>query len=932
MASVKKQQLPTLATGPVPLLPLREQARLALVDLIDTRRGTKTLILDPAVSGPLSLLDVSLPELLAEHGVTKLVHLETRDDAEPWYAAGLASSDTRNVMYIVRATVENTMAVAAQIRAAVAAQAKRAGDQRRDYSVFFVPRRTVACDRVLEEEALLGDVAVGELPMDVVPLEDDVLSLELYTAFRDCVVDGDSGPLFLVARAITRLQATFGLIPRLQGKGPAAVAVRDMCIRMRRESPVLSAPSASTSSLISRAVIIDREVDVITPMMTQITFEGLIDEVTGIRNGTVPWVPKDKRQAGGGAAAGASASATAPRGPTTMINSTDPFYKRLSCCAFRLNRMEMGAPLPLTLTLPLILMLTLPLTLPLLPLPPLPLLLLLLLLLLLARDTCTLVVPHFVLSIPVARGANWFLAGGGRRMDEEEATAAAAERIAAAAEDGTSLPVRLATDVVRFLYGGTGRREPGDGGVVSASLLNAKPAVGGIGVEPRGGGVLRVLFTVAYDAVANTVVRWRHELRRCVDSTAVFNVLSDREEAQHRALWPAFLAAKAARKRAQFHRARLVVDGEREFRDLPYYISIQRLQHYARDAHKEYSELKSKDMTELKTFVKGLPKLMMLEKLSDIATPVAEQVKQQLFHDRLRHEIDIVEGYDTEAAVAFIEELMCRGAPVTEVLRMLVLLNECHQGLSKKHLDGLRCELLHTYGHEHLVTLAALERAGFVRPASAAGKASFKEMRKALRLTVPEEEDLAASGGPDGTDFNPSDISFLYKGYAPLSIRLVERALGPGGWTSVAEALTLLPGSHFDIAQTVDANGMPSERPYKAHMQQQQSAGPPGPRGSAVPTAAVGTSSSAASPPTTSSPLMGGSEGGVASEGVEVVMVVFLGGVTFSEISALRYLQSRPESKHRFLILTTSIVNGTTLLQTFIDPVTQAVGDCIGLA
>ncbi|KAG1673441.1 hypothetical protein FOA52_002206 [Chlamydomonas sp. UWO 241] len=148
----------------------------------------------------------------------------------------------------------------------------------------------------------------------------------------------------------------------------------------------------------------------------------------------------------------------------------------------------------------------------------------------------------FVLSIPVARGANWFLAGGGRRMDEEEATAA--ERIAAAAEDGTSLPVRLATDVVRFLYGGTGRREPADGGVVSASLLNAKPAVGGIGVEPRGGGVLRVLFTVASDAVADTVVRWRHELRRCVDSTAVFDVLSDREEAQHQALWPAFLAAK----------------------------------------------------------------------------------------------------------------------------------------------------------------------------------------------------------------------------------------------------------------------------------------------------------------------------------------------------------------------------------------------------
>ncbi|KAG1680376.1 hypothetical protein FOA52_015467 [Chlamydomonas sp. UWO 241] len=51
---------------------------------------------------------------------------------------------------------------------------------------------------------------------------------------------------------------------------------------------------------------------------------------------------------------------------------------------------------------------------------------------------------------------------------------------------------------------------------------------------------------------------------RCLWMPHCLNVSDlDREEAQHRALWPAFLAAKAAGKRAQFHRARLVVDGER---------------------------------------------------------------------------------------------------------------------------------------------------------------------------------------------------------------------------------------------------------------------------------------------------------------------------------------------------------------------------------
>ncbi|KAG1670185.1 hypothetical protein FOA52_014961 [Chlamydomonas sp. UWO 241] len=146
---------------------------------------------------------------------------------------------------------------------------------------------------------------------------------------------------------------------------------------------------------------------------------------------------------------------------------------------------------------------------------------------------------------------------------EETAVAAAAVRAAAAAVDGVSLPVCLAMNLVRFVHVVSGRDRPAGGGVVSASFLNAKPAVGGIGVEPRRGGVLRVLFTVASDAVADTVVRSRRNLRDVDPSAAVFDVLSDREEAQHRALWPAFLAAKAAGKRAQFHRARLVVDGER---------------------------------------------------------------------------------------------------------------------------------------------------------------------------------------------------------------------------------------------------------------------------------------------------------------------------------------------------------------------------------
>ncbi|KAG1664272.1 hypothetical protein FOA52_009774 [Chlamydomonas sp. UWO 241] len=116
-----------------------------------------------------------------------------------------------------------------------------------------------------------------------------------------------------------------------------------------------------------------------------------------------------------------------------------------------------------------------------------------------------------VLSIPVA-AANRIVAYGGYPglvgcgcpdEDEEDAAAKAAMQIAAAAKRGVSPPVCLATDVVRFLHEMGSVDTPAGGGGVSASFLNAKQAVGGIGVEPCAGGVLRVLFTVASDAVAD---------------------------------------------------------------------------------------------------------------------------------------------------------------------------------------------------------------------------------------------------------------------------------------------------------------------------------------------------------------------------------------------------------------------------------------------
>ncbi len=63
---------------------------------------------------------------------------------------------------------------------------------------------------------------------------------------------------------------------------------------------------------------------------------------------------------------------------------------------------------------------------------------------------------------------------------------------------------------------------------------------------------------------------------------------------------------------------------------------------------------------------------------------------------------------------------------------------------------------------------------GLLKAAShSGGRSGFSALRKALQLLVPEPEQLDPGQGPPP----PSDVSHLYKGYAPISIRLVETAL-----------------------------------------------------------------------------------------------------------------------------------------------------------
>lgn len=50
--------------------------------------------------------------------------------------------------------------------------------QERDIHILFIPRRTIECDELLLKEKFVFEDKISQINMDLIPLDDDLLSLE----------------------------------------------------------------------------------------------------------------------------------------------------------------------------------------------------------------------------------------------------------------------------------------------------------------------------------------------------------------------------------------------------------------------------------------------------------------------------------------------------------------------------------------------------------------------------------------------------------------------------------------------------------------------------------------------------------------------------------------------------------------------------------
>jgi hypothetical protein len=334
----------------------------------------------------------------------------------------------------------------------------------------------------------------------------------------------------------------------------------------------------------------------------------------------------------------------------------------------------------------------------------------------------------------------------------------------------------------------------------------------------------------------------------------------------------------------------------------------------------------AKSTSELRDFVTKLPGFQAEQQSLKIHTGLAEDIMKQtrsdLFTRALQVQQNLVAGSEPTLQHDSIEELIARDAPLPMVLRLLCLESCVTNGLKPKDLEHFRRLILHAYGYQHLLTLDSLAKIGLLIPRQGSGfpaipgtgnnpsnasttKTNYAYLRKSLRLIYD-----------DVNETSPDDIAYVYSGYAPLSVRLVQAIIQKSHLLAFTKSPSSQPQSQTSTStsasQATTTNGIsPLAHGWQGFEDPLKSLR--GQTFNKIQKAEEGA--------TKARTVLGGSSAGTARGERKMVVVMFLGGITRTEISALRFLAngSDGEAKRKILICTTGVVSGNGVVESAME-------------
>lgn len=171
--------------------------------------------------------------------------------------------------------------------------AKLRGSNCPSYHIILLPQKLMSIANLFEEEGIIGHVTLYGFQWELIHFDSSILSLQLHSFYRKTFLDQDQLFLPSVARSIWGLHMLYGKPPMtfLQGKYSTLV---DSQVDVLYE--VYGKPEKELSE-IACFLIVDRDIDYPSVLLTPGTYTSLLDEVFGIKSGVLDYsLETDKNQ------------------------------------------------------------------------------------------------------------------------------------------------------------------------------------------------------------------------------------------------------------------------------------------------------------------------------------------------------------------------------------------------------------------------------------------------------------------------------------------------------------------------------------------------------------------------------------------------------------------------------------------------------------
>lgn len=272
---------PDLTSATLPLDAVRSDATATILGALDSVGRTQYFVVERDLH-TLLFLCTTVDEI-RQHEVSSIGYLD-QDIAVDNFNSACAS-----LTFLIRPTPPSVAAVANHIKVV------RSRHPNLPVTIFALPAVTSLIEVHLTATGCYNNVDVRSLPADVAVLDSDVLLAAFNPMWcRHVLVDKDSTSIHNAALALARLQLdALGLFPAVVAVGPHAEKIVKLSASMvgsaahnaaslRGGGAGDSIAASSAPPQCAAAVLIDRTVDRVTPLLHQLTYEGLVSDVYGM--------------------------------------------------------------------------------------------------------------------------------------------------------------------------------------------------------------------------------------------------------------------------------------------------------------------------------------------------------------------------------------------------------------------------------------------------------------------------------------------------------------------------------------------------------------------------------------------------------------------------------------------------------------------------